>query len=370
MNRTVSRRRPTRRVPSPAPSGNHTKQPGRGGRRSLPRFLPAHTLPWAHGCVWRTLMTPRGSGPGGPPCPVSGSVTRFLDKGRAPAFREAHPPKAGRGVSTSGAGVSWLSLTTYWLHCHWPNSSNNVACSGTPGRRNAAADGVGDFADNPTLVREIANNPPIILAIAPSPFIRVPKRGSFNAPSRRSRTRPGIFSLRSGNDAPASCRTTRRRHAASAAPCTPRTWPASAAARKIAGHFKIVQARNDRRHHDADGTPAARSSRMASNRACGRDARGSMRLANPDPASSRDIDHRRVVAASSANTYAIPTYQMVFGDNANRIAKLGQHFRAAPRESQFPLDRLISIRPRRHPDESRHPLRRHQFAAQQLRAPP
>src|SRR5207253_1065912 len=58
----------------------------------------------------------------------------------------------------------------------------------------------------------------------------------------------------------------------------------------------------------------------------------------------------------------------VLGDDGDRVAKLGEHFKTAPRQLYAALDRLIAIGDAADAQNARLPARRGKLAAEQLRS--
>jgi hypothetical protein len=56
--------------------------------------------------------------------------------------------------------------------------------------------------------------------------------------------------------------------------------------------------------------------------------------------------------------------EVIFGDDADRVAKLRQHFQTPARQRQPTLDRLVRVGDAGHGDGLRFPLRRGKFPTQ------
>ena len=113
--------------------------------------------------------------------------------------------------------------------------------------------------------------------------------------------------------------------------------------------------------------PARLSSATAARRRLGEEARGSSVLS--EVAVQRGDRHRhkhRPVAPQFLEQIEVARDQVVFGHDADRIAKLGQDFQAAAREFQPPLDRLVAIRHAAHGEGLRLPPPGRELRPEQL----
>ena len=80
----------------------------------------------------------------------------------------------------------------------------------------------------------------------------------------------------------------------------------------------------------------------------------------------RDADVRRAVLRQLAEVVEVARDEMVFRDDADRLAKLREHREAAPRELEPPLDGLVAVADRAHRDGHRLPVFFGKLAPEQL----
>ncbi len=116
------------------------------------------------------------------------------------------------------------------------------------------------------------------------------------------------------------------------------------------------------------GTPAALSRATASSRRSAVDVRGSS--ARRSVSSSVVIDSAtlaQLIRGELGEDVGVARDQRVLGDDADRVAELGQHLEAAPRQLQRPLDRLVAVGDAAEGHHLRLPRRRRQRRPEQLR---
>src|SRR6266480_2651148 len=109
-------------------------------------------------------------------------------------------------------------------------------------------------------------------------------------------------------------------------------------------NFVIRESRNDRRNHHANGN--VRRTKLADRieAAVGRrSTRLQYSLQTSVERGHRDVYCRRIASRKFAEEIDIARNEMILGDDRDRIAKFGKHFKTVARNAQLSLDRLIGV---------------------------
>jgi len=114
------------------------------------------------------------------------------------------------------------------------------------------------------------------------------------------------------------------------------------------------------------GTPAAFRRATASRRRSAVDVRGSSAAQRLVERRHGQRDVGALIRGEVGEDVDVTGDERVLGDDADRIAELGQHVEASPGQSQRPLDRLVTVGDPAHRQHLRLPRRRRQGRPQQL----